>query len=199
MKNEIWRPIKGYEGLYEVSNCGNVRSVDRVIIDSDGVKRLLKGKIIKPAKQNKGYLVCGLWKNSKPKTITVHRLVAQAFLPNPDNLSEVNHKDENKDNNFIFLKKDGSVDLNKSNLEWCTHLYSIRYGTGIQRSAEKLLNSPKRSKRVLQLDINTGRVISEYPSANEVTRKLNINSGGISMCCNEKRKTYKGFKWKFKG
>ena len=193
---EIWRPIKNYETYYEVSNLGRVRSVDRVIIDSDGVKRLLKGKILKPAKNNNGYLVCGLRKNSKANSFTVHRLVAQAFLPNTDNLPEVNHKDENKDNNRVFLKKNGSVNLDKSNLEWCTRSYNINYGTRNKQVAEKL--KILLSKPVLQIDISTGQVISEYPSVMEVARQLNINNGGISNCCLRKRKTYKGFKWKFK-
>lgn len=197
MKEEIWRPIKGYETYYEVSNFGNVRSLDRVNINSDGVKRLLKGKIRRPAKDKDGYLICDLHKNLKGKTFKVHRLVAQAFLPNPDNLPQVNHKDEYKTNNFIFLKKDGSVDLDKSNLEWCDGKYNANYGTRNERIGEKQLNSTKRSKPVLQLDINTGRVISEYPSVMEAARKLNINQGGISNCCNGKCKTYKGFKWKY--
>ena len=105
MEKEIWRPIKGYEGWYEVSSYGRVRSLDRVIIHSDGRKRLFKGRILKPKKYQNGYLFCDLCKNGQMKNVIIHRLVAQAFLPNPDNLPEVNHKDENKTNNFIFLKK----------------------------------------------------------------------------------------------
>ena len=197
MKKEIWSPVKNYEGYYQVSSYGRVRSADRVIIDSDGVKRLLKGKILKPAKNNNGYFLCGLCKNGQMKYVLIHRLVAEAFIPNPSNLPEVNHKDENKTNNSVFLKKDGSVDLGKSNLEWCTRSYNINYGTRNKQVAEKRLNSPKFSKPVLQIDINTGRVISEYPSVMEAARKLNINNGGISMCCLRKRKTYKRFKWKY--
>lgn len=180
MKEEIWRPIKDYDGLYEVSNLGRVRSVERIETLSDGRKHLHKGKILKPAKGTGGYLICKLYKNSKHKTITVHRLVAKAFIPNPDNLPQVNHRDENKRNNCV------------SNLEWCSCKYNINYGTGIQRSTEK------RSKSVLQLDINTGRVIYEYPSLMEVVRKLNISQSRISDCCRGKRKTAYGYKWKYK-
>lgn len=186
MNTEIWKAVNGYEGWYEVSNFGNVRSVDRVIINSDGVKRLWKGKILKPIKDRYGYLVLNLYKNSKIKKITVHRLVAQAFILNSDNMPEVNHKDEDKTNNHV------------GNLEWCTRLYNLTYGTRIQRGAEKRLNSPKFSKSVLQLDISTGRVIAEYPSAREAARKLNIYQGNISACCRGICKTYKGFKWKYK-
>lgn len=149
MKEEIWKDIKGYEGYYQVSNLGNVRSVDRIVTYSDGIKCLHKGKILKLKKDRYGYLNSYLCKNSKVKTITIHRLVAENFLPNPNNLPEINHKDENKDNNCV------------SNLEFCTHLYNMRFGTAIQRRLIKL------SKPVLQLDTNTGQVIAEYPSANE--------------------------------
>ena len=192
MKKEIWKDIEGYEGLYEVSNFGNVRSVDRIVTCSNGKKRLRKGRILKPAKQKNGYLFCILYKNSKPKLCKVHRLVAAAFIPNPDKLPEVNHKDENKANNFVFVNKDDSVDLNKSNLEWCTRLYNMRYGTRLKHVVEK------RSKPVLQIDKETNEVIAEYPSAREAARKLNIDQGSISACCRGKQKTAYGFKWQYK-
>lgn len=185
---EIWRPIKGYETYYEVSNLGNVRSLNRIVTYSDGRKGLHKGKIMKIRKDKDGYLICSLCKNSKYSTITVHRLVAEAFIPNPDKLPEVNHKDENKANNFVFVNKDGSVDLGKSNLEWCTRSYNINYGT----------RNEKISKPVLQLDKEKDAIISEYQSAKEAERKLNIDHSNITRCCNGKQKTYKGFKWKFK-
>lgn len=182
MENEIWKSIKDYEGLYEVSNFGRIRSLDRVIINSDGVKRLCKGGIRKPYKdtrENKGYLRVKLNKDGIFKKFAIHRLVAQAFIPNPDNLSEVNHKDEVKTNNHV------------ENLEWCDSKYNKNYGTAIKRRIEK------QSKTVLQLDINTGQLISEYPSLNEVERQLNIDHSSISMCCNGKRKTAYGFKWRY--
>lgn len=177
---EIWKDIKGYEGLYQVSNLGNVRSVDRVVNYKDGRKRLWKGRILKPKKDRYGYLLCDLCKKSKVKTITIHRLVAETFLPNPNNLPEINHKDENKDNNCV------------SNLEFCSHLYNMRFGTAIQRRVEKV------SKPVLQIDLETNKIIDGYPSANEAARKLKIDQGGISYCCRGKYKTYKGFKWQYK-
>lgn len=195
---EIWKSVKGYEGWYEVSSYGRVRSVDRVIIHSDGRKRLFKGRIMKLAKNTGGYLFCDLRKNSKHKTLKVHRLVAEAFLPNPDNLPVINHKDENKTNNRVFLNKDDSVDLDKSNLEWCTCQYNLTYGTRIQRGAEKKLNSPKLSKPVLQIDLKTNQIIAEYPSVAEAGRQLNIDNGSISKCCNGEQKTAGGYKWKFK-
>lgn len=112
---EEWRPVEGYEGLYEVSNTGRVRSFDRYVKGKS--YRLHKGKVLSPGKNSRGYLSAVLSYNGKHKSITVHRLVAQAFLPNPDNLPEINHKDEDKTNN--------SVD----NLEWCDHKYNNNYGS----------------------------------------------------------------------
>lgn len=183
MEKEIWKSVEGYKGLYEVSNFGRVRSLDRMVINSDGVKRLWKGEIRKPykdARENKGYLRVGLHKDGIIKKFAIHRLVAKAFLQNPYNLPQVNHKDENKANNCV------------SNLEWCDGKYNKNYGTAIQRRVEK------QSKTVLQLDINTGRVISEYSSVAKAERQLNIDHSSISMCCNRKRKTAGGYKWKYK-
>ena len=117
MTEEIWRPVVGYEGLYEVSSYGRVRSMDRYVKYSNGRINLHKGRILSPGKDTNGYLQVILTCNGKHKSIKVHRLIVQAFIPNPDNLLEVNHKDEDKTNN--------SVD----NLEWCTRKYNINYGS----------------------------------------------------------------------
>lgn len=180
MEKEIWKDIKGYEDDYMISSYGRVRSVDRMKTLSNGVKRLHKGRILKPKKDKYGYLICSLSKNSKLKSFTVHRLVAEAFIQNPDNFPIINHKDENPTNNFA------------SNLEWCDFKYNSNYGTAIQRRAEK------RSKTVLQIDKETGQVIAEYPSTQEAARKLNICQSTISECCNGKRNTAGGFKWQYK-
>ena len=194
MEKEIWRPIKGYEGLYEVSNLGRIRSLDRMIIQPDGVKRLWKGRIRKPIKdtrENKGYLRVELSKDGILKKFAIHRLVAQTFIPNTNNLPQINHKDEDKINNFVFVNKDGSVDLNKSNLEWCDGKYNVNYGTRNKRIAKT------QSTPVLQIGLESNEIIAEYPSTMEAARQLNIGSGAISMCCNGKLKTYKGFKWRY--
>ena len=115
--NEEWRPIEGYEGLYEVSNLGRVRSLDMYVKSRYGNYRLHKGKVLSPTKDRYGYLTVTLNCNGKSKTIKIHRLVAQAFLPNPDNLPQVNHRDENPSND------------NVDNLEWCNAKYNSNYKT----------------------------------------------------------------------
>ena len=121
MIEEIWKPIEGYEGLYEVSNLGRVRSLDRFYY------RLHKGKVLSPTKDRYGYLTVTLNCNGKSKTIKIHRLVAQAFLPNPDNLPQVNHKDEVKSNNCV------------DNLEWCSAKYNVNFGTRQERYRNTML------------------------------------------------------------
>ena len=117
MNEEIWRPIEGYEGLYEVSSYGKVRSLDKY----DSMNRFLRGRILRLFTDGLGYLRAQLYSNSKRKSFLVHRLVAQAFLPNPDNLPQVNHIDENPSND------------NVDNLEWCDGKYNVNYGTRIDR------------------------------------------------------------------
>lgn len=108
-KEEIWKDFKGYEGLYQVSNLGRVKSLERTFLDKIGHKQHIKERILKPKTDRNGYLRVGLSNgNGKPKTLSVHRLVCQAFHKNPENKPSVNHIDENKVNNTA------------SNLEWCT-------------------------------------------------------------------------------
>jgi hypothetical protein len=114
------------------------------------------------------------------KHTTVHRLVAIAFIPNPDNLPEVNHKDENKLNNTVCFHPDGSVDTNHTNLEWCTGLYNIRYGTRNER-VQKLVNEP-RMRPVNQYDFE-GELINTYPSIAEASKAIGVSTGTMSSIC----------------
>lgn len=118
---EIWRDIEGYEGKYQISNYGRIKSKKRL----DTKNRPIKERILKTSQKYYGYQTVGLTINGKTKYYYVHRLVAEAFIPNPNNYNEINHKDENATNNFV------------GNLEWCNHHYNCLYGTRIERSAEK--------------------------------------------------------------
>lgn len=183
-KIEEWRPIQGYEGLYEVSDWGRVKSVDRIITRKNGRKLPFKEKILKGGKNNMGYLLVCLNKDGKETWKLVHRLVAEAFLPNPQNLPQVNHKDETPTNNHV------------ENLEWCTAKYNTNYGTGIQRMTKKLLNRQDKSKRVDQIDAQTGEVIYKWTSTREAERN-GYNSTSVAACARGERKTHKGYVWKY--
>lgn len=163
----IWRPIKGYENLYEISNTGQVRSL---------CGRYGKLNTLKQGVGSRGYLLVTLCNHGKQKSVNVHRLVADAFIPNPDNLPCVNHKDENKTNN------------NVSNLEWCSFFYNNTYGNRLTKSALKR-SIPVRC-------IETGKI---YSSAYAAQRATNVRQSGICSCCHGKRNTAGGFHWEFIG
>lgn len=115
--SEVWKDVAGYEGLYQVSNRGNVYSVERKNLRG----RKCGGRTLKTSRDKIGYLRVNLYKDGRRKNVTVHRLVANAFLPNPNNYPEINHRDEDKTNNCV------------ENLEWCTRKYNVNYGTRIKR------------------------------------------------------------------
>lgn len=175
---EIWKDVPGYEGVYQASNKGNIRSVDRYI-ECRGTMRMQKGKMLKPYIGKFGYKQVILY-NKKPKLFKVHRLVAMAFIPNPENLPQVNHKDEDKTNN------------NVENLEWCTCLYNLTYND-LHHRRNNMNN--KKSKQVVQ--IKEGKVIATYPSINEAARVLKCDSGNIVRCCKREKKTAYGYQWKY--
>ena len=124
LPKQIWKDIAGYEGLYQVSNTGKVRSLDRVITYKNGRQVFYKSKILKQYLGKDGYMYVHLYKDKKNKRCVVHRLVVQAFLENPNNWPQVNHKDENKTNNAVC------------NLEWCTAKYNSNYGTRRERLSQ---------------------------------------------------------------
>lgn len=167
---EEWRPLVGYEGLYEVSNRGNMKSLN--------YRRTGKEGILKAVKDKDGYLRVQLWKDGKRKMYAVHRLVAQAFLPNPNNLPIINHKDENKQNNKV------------ENLEWCNISYNNIYNGRAKKVAEKL------SKPVIAIDKINGLIL-EFPSAHEASRQTGIAQSHINACCKGKRKSCGGFYWMY--
>lgn len=175
---EEWRDVVGYEGFYQVSNFGNVRSVDRYV-ECKGTMRMQKGKMLRPHVGRFGYKQVVLC-NKKMNLRKVHRLVAEAFIPNPNNLPQVNHKDEVKTNN------------NADNLEWCDCLYNLTYNE-LHHRRNNLNN--KGSKLVFQ--IKDGTVINTYPSINEAARNLKGSCGHISNCCRGKVPSAYGYQWKY--
>ena len=181
---EEWRDIEGYEGLYQVSNFGRVRSLGRDIVRRTRYGTMapyhINGKVLKPLHSQGDYCYVHLFdKDGASTNHKVHRLVAKAFVPNPDNLNEVNHIDEDKDNNRA------------DNLEWCKHVDNCNYGTRNERS------KTKRSKPVQQLDAD-GNVGAEYPSTIAAEMETGTNRYQRRMCCNGKYKTAGDYRWKFK-
>lgn len=177
---EIWKDIKDYEGYYQVSNLGRVKSLKKFNCTNKVYKNIgyyRNEKYLKLIKNNNGYYQVSLSKNSKSKIHFVHKLVAEAFLENKNNYLYVNHKDENKLNN------------NVNNLEWCSQKYNCNYGTRNDRIANKL------KIKVLQYDMN-GNFIKEWKSATDVEKELKINRMHIGSCINNNRKTAGGFIWK---
>lgn len=168
-----WRPVFGYEGLYEVSEYGDVRSVTRVV-PSRHKTRTIAGQLIKRFVDKYGYYRVCLCAKNKRSTKIVHRLVAEAFIQNPCNYPVVNHKDEDKTNNDY------------RNLEWCTVRYNTLYGNAMEKMASKRRKKIKAFK--------DGDVIL-FASITEASRVLNVSHGNISGCVNKRygRKTCKGY------
>lgn len=177
--NEVWKPVVGYEGYYEVSNIGNVRSVSHEVPTFWG-SRISPGKNVR-LNYNKrtGYLMVCLSKNGEHKTRLVHRLVAMAFIPNTMAKPQVNHKNENKTDNRI------------DNLEWCDAAYNNNYGTKRERISQK--NKASKCKPVAQIE--NGIIVAVFPST--IAARHITDPGHIGACANGKRKTAGGYKWKF--
>jgi len=183
---EIWKPIPNYEGSYEVSSEGRVRSIDKLV--KTGIRhsetRLRKGRTLKPNLKRNGYLTIDLSKDNKVKTTTIHRIVAKVFIDNPENLPQVNHKDGIKSDNRV------------SNLEWCDNSYNQ------QHRYDKLGHIGNR-KKVLCIQTNqvhgSSKQAAEWLNANKFHYSKQVSSLArkIRKCCvNELPKAY-GFNWKY--
>ena len=166
-EQEIWKEIDGYDGKYEVSNYGRVRSLKRW--------RSTNFRILKNALTHRGYYSVSLSKNGKVKNYLVHRLVAASFIKNPLNLPQINHKNENKTDNCA------------SNLEWCTNAYNMNYGTRLARQIGK------NSKAVICCE--TGIIYNSLAEASR--QNPPIRQGNITLCCQGKNKSAGGFHWKY--
>lgn len=179
-----WVHIVGYENEYQINELGQIRTLK----DTPKHKKydLLKPQI---SKRN-GYVYQMLYKNGKKKLLRVHRLVAEAFLANKNNLPQVNHKDGNKQNNCV------------DNLEWCNQSTNMKhaYKNGLQKPSENqkqsIINTNKlKQKKVFQ--IKDGKIINVFSGISEASRKTKISVSCISRCCNLKRKSTNGYEWRF--
>ena len=166
---EIWKDIKNYEGIYQINNFGKIKSAYKKGNNCNN-------KILKVSYTYNGYERVGLSKNNKTKKYLVHRLVAETFIPNPNNYPCINHKDENKQNNNI------------NNLEWCTRSYNINYGN----------RNNNLNKEVWQYDLK-GNFIKKWKSTMEIQRSLGYKNQNISSACRGKSRTAYNYIWKYKG
>jgi hypothetical protein len=216
---EIWKDIQGYEGLYQVSNLGRIKSLGRTIkrIGPKGkiFDRTYPEKVLKYGKDKKGYYRTVLSLDGINTTVKVHRIVAQTFIPNPENKPQVNHIDGNKTNNRI------------DNLEWCNNQENQDHSwkTGLRKRGKEHWSYGKQpqgfkkyyethkgirhpsygvrgiknsnSKKVIQYD-KCGNYIRQWNSMADIYRELKISTGCVCNCCKGKRKTAGGYVWKYK-
>jgi len=185
---EIWKEIEDFDGVYFVSNYGRVKSIDRLIIRSDGVHIQTKGRVLIPRPATNGYMFVNLSKNGKSKNYSIHRLVATYFLNKIINKNEVNHIDGNKENNYVY------------NLEWCT-----RKENSAHASRNNLYNPHCKGKfgglnpnstKVIKFD-KMGNVLKIYDSVTEAAEDVKCWRQEIGKCCLGKRKSAGGYKWKY--
>lgn len=185
---EIWRDVPGYQGYYQISSLGRVKSLERTITYEptdfypNGRKRVLKEKILTPCRNKKGYVFVQLFKNGHFKSKKVHRLVAESFIPNPNKYPIVNHKDCVRDNNAY------------TNLEWCDDEYNCNYGNAVEKRISKI------RKPVLQYSLDNV-FIKEWDSPTAFVKTLGIKQGNgtnILKACQGIYKQAFGYIWKFK-
>ena len=173
---EVWKPIPGYEGLYKASDCGRIKSLPRTTF---GVERVKSERIISQQKDKLGYCSVKLSKNGIVTRHRVHRLVALAFIPNPEKLPFINHKDENPSNNCV------------GNLEWCNQKYNVNYGNSLIKMRQAAITSEGRPICCYDLQ---GNLVKEYSCFNDAV-KDGFKRRHIENCINGKEKTHKGLRW----
>ena len=181
---EIWKDIKGYEGIYQVSNLGKVKRITFI----NGTCKMPCERFMTPTDNGNGYLIVGLSKNGKRKNFYLHRLVAETFIPNPENKPEVNHKKGNR------------YDNRAKKLEWVTSSENQNHAKEVLKVKYNLeglnISREKQKRKVAMLDKN-GNVIKVFDSIADAGRYINAGFSGICGCCRGVYKTIKGYKWKY--
>lgn len=182
---EIWKDIPGYEGFYQVSNMGRVKHLVEWRGNDYSARYISNPKIVLPHLDCNGYERIRLFMWGKGKPYRIHRLVAKAFIPNPNNYPQINHIDEDKTNNRV------------DNLEWCTQTYNNKYGTRGQRIGITNHNGKGAKRSVLQYDLD-GNFIQRWKSMQDAADNLpGVSSSKICECCRGNRPHHRGFMWKY--
>lgn len=171
--DEIWKDIEGYGGTFQVSNLGRIKTFN---YKNTGCENILK-----PKKHNRGYLQIQLIKGNQNKTYMIHRLVAQAFVPNPSNLLYVNHRDEDKQNNAA------------DNLEWCSSSYNTLYSMKLHPERKRKISV---DRNINQCDLD-GNVLRTWENARTIHVQTGMSDWSIAECCRGKRHTAYGYKWQY--
>lgn len=186
---EIWKDIPGYEGYYQISSCGNVKSLPKIKKIFCEKEYITKEKILGVDKNSRGYKRIWLSKEGKRKRIFVHRMVAETFIPNPDDKPCVNHIDCNIENN------------NVNNLEWCTKKENSEHAVKLGRTKwteEQKINQRKKfakfKKSVIGISKDGEKII--FSSLKDL-KTIGYSPGDVCVCCKDKTKTYKGYKWEY--
>ena len=177
---EVWKDIPEFEDSYQISNLGNFRSKDRYARVCGGGERLVRGKALKNQRCSNGYVEVACTRSGKRKVFLLHRLVAKLFIPNPDELPEVNHIDENISN------------CRADNLEWCTSKYNANYGT---RNERCLANNPQ--KRPVEQYTKDGEFVKRWEMIADAAKHVGIDGSAITRVCMGKQHTSAGFVWRY--
>ena len=187
LRNEEWKEIPNFSKLYYISNYGRILRIEHTRLSYRYNKsgKLYPTKILKASKNKQGYINTQINLNNSFKSFKVHRLVAEAFIPNPENKPQVNHKDGNKLNNRV------------DNLEWCTNGENGKHAWENGLRTKRIGNNNKFSVKVNQYDLNN-KLIKEWNCINDITRELGISHGLITAACQGRQKTSHGYIWKYK-